>query len=66
MEKLKTMIEQEITQCFQDMLDFAQVACAEGHYKALRSKVLRVGNNAIRNITSYITENYVDAEQNKK
>jgi hypothetical protein len=58
MERLKAMIEKEITQCFQDMLDFAQVACAEGHYKALRSKVLRLGNNCIRNLKSWIDDNY--------
>jgi hypothetical protein len=60
MERLKDMIEKEITQCFQDMLDFAQVACDEAHYKALRSKILRVGNNAIRNIKQWIDNNMED------
>jgi hypothetical protein len=39
---------------FEKTLDFAQVACPESNYKALRSKILRVGNNCIRNLVKQI------------
>jgi hypothetical protein len=59
-DKLKRMVQEEITMCFQEMLDYAQVACPEANYKPLRSKILRVGNNAVRNICAYINENMED------
>ena len=49
-EKLGRAIQDEITTLFEKTLDFAQVACPESNYKALRSKILRVGNNCIRNL----------------
>ncbi len=49
-EKLLRTVEDEITGLFEQALDYAQVACAtQDTYKVLRSKILRVGNNAIRN-----------------
>lgn len=50
-EKLISDLESEITALFENVLDYAQVACAtQDTYKVLRSKILRVGNNCIRNI----------------
>lgn len=50
-EKLKKAAEAEVTKMFENILDYAQVACAQPDtYKALRSKILRAGNNCIRAI----------------
>jgi len=50
-EKLKRETSDEITQLFEQVLDYAQIACSDSNtYKALRSKILRVGNNCIRNV----------------
>ena len=50
-EKLLKEIEEEITGLFEQSLDYAQVACStQETYKVLRSKILRVGNNCIRNV----------------
>jgi len=52
-EKLKRDSEAEVTKMFENILDYAQVACAQPDtYKALRSKILRAGNNCIRAIKS--------------
>jgi len=52
-EKLKRAAESEVTKMFENILDYAQVACAQPEtYKALRSKILRAGNNCIRAIKS--------------
>lgn len=58
MRKLKDMVKDEITAMFEQTLDFAQVACPESHFKPLRSKVLRVGNNCIRNIHKKLDDHY--------
>ena len=48
-ERLKDMMAQEVTQMFESILDYVQVACPTPEtYKVLRSKILRVGNNCIR------------------
>ncbi len=57
-KKLKDLIKEEVTSMFEQALDFAQVACPEPHYRPLRSKILRVGNNCIRNINSKIDSQY--------
>ena len=57
-KKLKDLIKEEVTTMFEQALDFAQVACPEPHYRPLRSKILRVGNNCIRNINSKIESQY--------
>ena len=50
-EKLARELEDEITSLFERALDFAEVACStKDTYKVLRSKILRVGNDAKRNI----------------
>jgi len=44
---------------FEGVLDFSEVAVGEDkRYKALRSKVLRLANDAIRNINDEIESNY--------
>ena len=50
-DKLVVELEDEITRLFEQALDYAQVACpTQDTYKVLRSKILRVGNNCIRNV----------------
>lgn len=49
-EKLGRDLDAEVTLMFEQILDYAQVACATPDtFKVLRSKILRVGNNCIRN-----------------
>jgi hypothetical protein len=57
-KKLKDVISQEITAMFEAALDFAQVACPEPNFKPLRSKILRVGNNCIRNIHKSVDDHF--------
>lgn len=50
-EKLARDIEIEITDLFEQVLDYSQVACpTKDTYSVLRSKILRVGNNCIRSV----------------
>lgn len=61
-EKLNNELAEEVTKLFEQVLDYAQVACPRDTYQALRSKILRVGNNCIRNIkkkTQYYDVEYV-------
>lgn len=58
MKKLKAMVKEEVTAEFEQILDFAQVACPESQFKQLRSKILRVGNNCIRNIHKNLDDFY--------
>ena len=57
-QKLKDLVKEEVTSEFEQILDFAQVACPEAQFKQLRSKILRVGNNCIRNINKGIDDNF--------
>jgi len=58
-EKLKGCIQTEITELFEKVLDFAEVAIPSPEtYKRFRSKVLRIGNNAIRNCQQELDKNY--------
>ena len=58
-EKLKGCIQGEITELFEKVLDFAEVAIPSPEtYKRFRSKVLRIGNNAIRNCHKELDMNY--------
>jgi hypothetical protein len=50
------IITQEVTEMFERVLDFAQVACPPANWAALRSKILRYGNNCIRNLIAKIGE----------
>ena len=50
-EKLFKDTEGDVIKLFEQVLDYAQVACpTKDTYTVLRSKILRVGNNCIRNI----------------
>jgi hypothetical protein len=52
-------ISEEVTIMFEKILDYAEVAVPNNdQYKKLRSKVLRVGNNCIRNIGKEINTRY--------
>ncbi len=54
-EKLILNLEEEVTRLFEQALDYAQVACStQDTYKVLRSKILRVGNNCIRNVNKIV------------
>ena len=56
---LNAFIKEEITNFFEKVLDFAEVAIAEkNQYKAFRAKVLRLGNNAIRACSKEVEMNY--------
>ena len=58
-EKLQKLIHGEITKLFESVLDYVQVACpTQDTYKVLRSKILRVGNNCIRNINRRVDTSY--------
>ena len=51
-DKLNQELIDEVTKLFEQTLDYAQIACsAPETYKNLRSKILRIGNNCIRNIS---------------
>ena len=55
MEKLHKVVESEVTSMFEQILDYAQIAVpTEAVYKALRSKILRAGNNCIRNLKAQL------------
>lgn len=57
--KMDNMIKDEITKMFEKVLDYAEVAVPNGdQFKKLRSKILRVGNNCIRNVQKDIEKNY--------
>lgn len=58
-DKLMKGISEEVTIMFEKILDYAEVAVPNNdQYKKLRSKVLRVGNNCIRNIGKEINTRY--------
>ena len=54
MEDLKDEIKKEITKMFEYVLDMAQVAIPPDNYKVFRSRVLRAGNDCIRNLSHFI------------
>ncbi len=52
-KKLENLVKKEVTKMFESVLDYTQIACADPvTFKALRSKILRVGNDCIRSINS--------------
>jgi len=49
--RLKEDVSDKVTKMFEQILDYAEVAVSDNdRYRKFRSKVLRVGNNCIRNI----------------
>ncbi len=58
-EKLKRDIEKRIMRGVDEILDIAEVAIGDSQrYKPFRSKVLRAGNNAIRDLKSNLDQYY--------
>ncbi len=58
-EKLKKDIEKAITTLFDHVLDISEVAIGDPQrYKPFRSKVLRAGNDAIREAKKVLDMNY--------
>ena len=58
-KRLQSYVKTSVTKMFEGMLDFSEVAVGEeNRYKALRSKILRLANDAIRNINNEIEANY--------
>lgn len=56
--KLEGVISKEVTKMFESILDYTQVAVpAKEPFQALRSRILRAGNDCIRNIFSGL-DNY--------
>ena len=58
-KRLQVEVKDIITKFFEIVLDFSEVAVGdEKRYKALRSKVLRHGNDTIRDLNSSIRTDY--------
>lgn len=58
-DKLKSMSKGEITKLFSSILDFAEVAIdGKDRYLNFRSRVLKLSNDAIREINREIDTNY--------
>jgi hypothetical protein len=59
-KKLQAQVKEKITQMFESVLDLSEVALGgeEGRYKALRSKILKIGNDTIRCINGEIEGKY--------
>lgn len=58
-DKLKKDVEKEITKFFDHILDISEVAIGDPlRYKPFRSKVLRAGNDAIREVKKILDFNY--------
>ena len=58
-EKLIKSISEEVTSLFEKVLDYAEVAVPNSdQYRILRSKILRIGNTSIRNISKEIISRY--------
>ena len=53
---LENLVHKEVTKQFESILDYTQVACPPETFKALRSKILRVGNGCIRSINSKLAD----------
>ena len=49
-KKLTLAMRKEVTKMMEQTLDFADVACSKDNFKQLRSKILRIGNNCMRNL----------------
>jgi hypothetical protein len=52
------MIKMEVTNMFEKVLDYAQIACPAANWDALRSKILGAGNNCIRSIHTVVDNQY--------
>lgn len=58
-KRLQAHINNELLKTLENILNFSEVAVGdEGRYKVLRSKILRLMNDSIRNICSEIESKY--------
>lgn len=58
-EKLKKFVQSEITKLFSSVLDYTEVAVdGKERYANLRSKILKVSNDAIREINKELDKRY--------
>ena len=58
-EKLKSFVQGEVTKLFSSILDFAEVAVdGKERYLSFRSKVLKLSNDAIREIKKEVDTRY--------
>lgn len=57
-DKLKKDAEKVITTFFDSVLDLSEVAIDSSRYKVFRAKVLRSGNDAIRELKKLLDKNY--------
>ena len=58
-EKFKRDLERRVTQGLEEILDYAEIAIGDAtRWKSFRSKVLRSGNNAIRELKSELEQHY--------
>lgn len=48
--RLVNAMKKEVTRMMEKSLDFAHVACHKDNFQQLRSKILRVGNDCMRNL----------------
>jgi hypothetical protein len=61
---LKQKVSTEVMEVLEKVLDFAEVAIPSPEtYQRYRSKVLRIGNNCIRELHSYIDHEYGDVTE---
>lgn len=58
-DKLKRDLEKRIMKGVDEILDIAEVAIGDSQrYKPFRSKVLRAGNNAVRDLKADLDQHY--------
>jgi len=58
-EKFKSYVHKQVTDMFTTILDFTEVAVGDkDRHRALRAKILRLSNDAIRNIHREIDSSY--------
>ena len=53
-------VKREVGYAIEKILDFVQVACIPSQWRPVRSKILRYGNDCIRNLTGAPNESFKD------
>lgn len=52
-KQLETLVKKEVTKLFESVLDYTSIAVSDTNtFKILRGRILRIGNDCIRNIVS--------------
>ena len=58
---LEDVVRKEVTKLFESVLDYTSIAVSEkDRFAVLRGKILRVGNDCIRTITSELVNYEID------